>query len=98
MCQKFVWDPSNCNCEYEKKAVHLLTEECEEIIDNKTLSAKENKTVSIKKHNKENNSLDSCKPSVASSVLFLLVSVINTGLFIYFDVNLYSKRKLQDYY
>ena len=40
----FVWNPSNCKCEYKKKAAQLLTEECEEIIDNKT--------VSIEKHNK----------------------------------------------
>ena len=97
----FVWNPSNCKCEYKKKAVPLLAEECEEIIDNKTLLIKEN--VSIKKYNKtvsitENISLDSCKPFVASSVLFLLVSVIFTGLFIHFFVNLQSKRKLQDYY
>ena len=53
-----------------------------------------NKTVSVK----ENISLDSCKPFVVSSVLFLLVSVTITGLFVYFYVNSHSKRKLQDYY
>ena len=68
----FVWNPSNCKCEYKKKAAHLLTEECEEVIDNKTLLIKEN--VSIKKYNKtvsieENVSLGSCKPFVASSVI-----------------------------
>ena len=51
---------------------------------------KYNKTVSVK----ENISLDSCKPSV----LFLLVSVIITGAFIYFYVYSHSKIKLQDYY
>ena len=72
------------------------------IDDNKTLSAKENKNMSIKKYNKtvsikENTSLNSCKPFVASSILFLLVSVIVTGLFVYFYDNSQSKRKLQDY-
>ena len=64
--------PSNCKCEYEKRAAHLLTEECEVIIDDKTVPIKKyNKTVSIKKHNKYlNNSLDSCKPFVASSVFY----------------------------
>ena len=87
---KFVWNPSNCNCEYKKKAVHLLTAECEEIIDNKIVPIKKyNETVSIKKCNKtvsikENISLGSCKPFVASSVLFLLVSVTITGAFVYF--------------
>ena len=95
---KFFWNPSKCKCECKKKAAHLLTEECEEIIDNnKTLSAKENENVSIKKYNKtvsikENTSLDSCKPYSASSVLFLLVSVIITGAFIYFYVNSQSKK------
>ena len=66
------------------------------------MSAKENKNMSIKKYNKtvsikENTSLNSCKPFVASSILFLLVSVIVTGLFVYFYDNSQSKRKLQDY-
>ena len=92
---KFLWSPSNCKGEYKKKAAHLLTEECEEIIDNKVVPIKKyNKTVSIKKYNKivsikENISLDSCKPFLASSVLFLLVSVIITGTFVYFYVNLH---------
>ena len=86
--------------DYKKKAAHLLTKECEEIIDNKTVPAKKhNKTVSIKEHSKYlNNSLDSCKPFVASSILFLLVSVKITGLLVYFYVNFQPKRKLQDYY
>ena len=78
-CNKnFVWNPSSCTFEYKRKAAHLLTEECEEIVDNKTGPAKKhNKTVSIKEHNKYlNNSLDSCKPFVSSSILLLLVSVI----------------------
>ena len=49
---------------------------------------KYNKTVSIK----ENNSSDSCKPFVASSVLFLLVSVIITGASVYFYINSHSKE------
>ena len=91
----FVWNPSNCKCEYKEKAAHLLTEECEDVIDNKTLSIKKyNKTLSIK----ENNSINSCTPFFASSILFLLVNAIITGLFIYFYVNSQSKRKLQDHY
>ena len=50
---KFVWNPSNCKWEYKKKAAHLLTEECEEIIDNKTVPIeKHNKTLLLKKYNK----------------------------------------------
>ena len=98
----FVWNPSNCRCEYKKKAAHLLTEECEEIIDNKIVPIpKHNKTLLVKKYNKtvsikENISLDSCKPFAVLSVLFLLVSVIITGAFVYFYVSSHSKRKLQD--
>ena len=49
-CNKtFAWNPSNCKCEYKKKATHLLPEECEEIIDNKTVSTeKHNKTLLVK--------------------------------------------------
>ena len=90
---KFAWNPGNCKCEYKKKAAFLV-EECE-IIDNKTVPVKKlNKTVSIK----ENNSLDSCKSFFASTILFLLISVITVGAFVYFYVNLQPKRKLQDYY
>ena len=101
---KFVWNPSNCKYEHKKKAAHLLTEECEEINDNKIVPIKKhNKTLLVRKYNKtvlikENISLDSCKPFVALFVLFLLVSVIITGVLAYFYVNSHSKRKLQDYY
>ena len=76
----------NCKCEYKKKVAPLLTEECEAIIDNKTVSIK------------ENISLNSCKPFVASSLLFLLVIVIITGAFVYFYVKFQPKRKLQGHY
>ena len=82
-CGNKFWNSNSCKCE-RKKVAYLLAEECEEMIDNKTLL--------IKKHSKsvlmkENNSVDSCKPFVASAILFLLVSVVLTGLFIYFYFN-----------
>ena len=98
------WNPNSCKCEYRKNKAHLLTEECEEIIDNKTVSIeKHNKTFLVRKYNKTvsikvNTSLSSCKPFVPSSILYFLVSVIITGLFVYFYVNSLPKRKLQDYY
>ena len=70
----FVWNPSNRKCEYKKKEGHLLTKECEEIIDNKIVQIeKHNKTLLVKKYNKtvsikEKISLDSCEPFVVSSV------------------------------
>ena len=86
------------NVSIRKKAAHLLTEECEEIIDNKIVPIKKhNKTLLVKKYNKtvsikENISLDSCKPFVASFILFLLVSVIITVAFVYFYVTLQPKK------
>ena len=64
---------------------------------------KHNKTVPIKKYNKavsvkNCNSFDLCKPYIASSILFLLVSIITTSVFVYFYANSQSKRKLQGYY
>ena len=86
----FVWNPSSCKCEYKKKAAHLSVKECkDEIVQNITQSVKKyNKTLLIKEYN-------SCKPYDVSSILFLLVSVIITGTFVYFYVNSQSKRKLQ---
>ena len=92
---KFAWNPKNCKCEYKKKRA-LSVEECEDIIDNKAITIKKyNKTVSIK----ENTSLvSSWKLFVASSIFFLLVSIVTVGAFIYFYVSLQPKRKSQDYY
>ena len=74
-----------------KKAAHLLAEKCEKILDNKTVPIKKyNKAVSVN----HCNSFDPCKPYIASFILFLLVSVIITGVFVYFYVNSQSKRKL----
>ena len=68
-----------------KKAAILTTEECEEIIDD-TTKITQNKTIVIKEL------VESCKPLVASSILFLSVSTILTGLFVYF----YCKSKSRD--
>ena len=51
---------------------------------------KHNKTVLIK----ENDLVDSCKPFVASSILFLSVSVILINLCVSFQ----PKKKFLDYY
>ena len=90
-------NPSNCKCEVKKRAVYLLSKECEEINDNKSLSLKNNKTIKENKtiSAKEINSIDSCKRFLGLSVLFLLVSVTITGLFIYFFVNSWPKNDLR---
>ena len=78
----FVWNISNCECDYRKKAAKLTTEECEEIINNIT-TITPNKTIITKEL------VENCKPFVASSILFLSVSAILKGLFVYF----YCKSK-----
>ena len=59
--------------------------------------------MSAKKYNKAGsvkncNSSAPCKPYIASSIVFLLVSLVITGAFVYFYVNSRSKRKLQTFY
>ena len=82
-CQNdFVWNYSNCEFEFTKVSKLISEEEFEEIIDDIT----QNKTVSITKY------IENCKPFVASSLLFVSVSVILTGNMIYF----YCKSKNRD--
>ena len=59
-----------------KKIAKLTTEECEEIIDD-TTTITQNKTIVIKEL------VENCKPFVASSISFVSVSVILTGIVIY---------------
>ena len=73
----FSWNFNNCKCEESEKAAKLTTEEeCKEIIDD----LPQNKTISITKQ------VENCKPFVASSILFVSVSMILTGIMIYFYV------------
>ena len=62
-----------------KKAAKLTAEECEEIIDD-TTTITQNKTIVI------TELVENCKPFLASSILFLSVSIIFTGIMIYFCV------------
>ena len=73
------WNVVNCRCEFLKKTAKLITtEECKEIVvDDDVLN---NKAISII------NKVEKCKPFVASSILFVCVSVILTGIMIYFYV------------
>ena len=71
-CQNyFVWNSSNCECEYRKKESKLM-KECEEI---NVFS--QNKTILTRY-------VENCKPFVTSSTLFVSVSVNLTGIMIYF--------------
>ena len=80
----FIWNISNYECEYRKRAGKLITEkECEEMDGiaavNNDISF--NKTILIKEI------AEDCKAFVASSILFLLVVIVLTRLLIYFYVN-----------
>ena len=65
-----------------KKALKLI-DECEEVAD-----IKENKTISIIKQ------VENCKPFLASSIFFVSVSAILTGILIYFYVKLRNRDVL----
>ena len=77
-CQnEFVWNYSNCEFEYKKASKLIVEKECEELVDD----ISQNKTNSIIKQ------IENCKPFVASSILFVCVSVILTGIMVYFCVS-----------
>ena len=93
-CHKgFIFNPSNCNCEYRKKVAHLLVEKCDEveIIDNKTLSIKECKVMNeICKNN-------SCKPHIIF-IVFLIVCIIIGIASAYYYIYLCSNKILHTDY
>ena len=69
----------NCSGEL-RKAAKLVVEECKEITDDikKITNIQQNKTSFIIKK------VENCKPFVTSSVLSVYVSIITTGIMIYF--------------
>ena len=72
----------NWRCEHKKAAKLTSEKECKEIIDN----ILNNKTVLRIKY------VENCKPFVTSSILFMSVSIILTGIMIYF----YARSKNRD--
>ena len=80
-CDKgFIWNPSNCECEYKKRAAYSSVEECKENIN-------ENETLSIK----EISSNDSCRPFIVLFIVSLMISIIFGSVFVY--SYLYSRLK-----
>ena len=80
----FSWNVVNCRCEFKKAAASIAEEECgietDDIVQNKTVTLiKKIECIST-----ECNSTKNCKPFVASSILFVCVSVVLTGVMIYF--------------
>ena len=77
----FSWNFNSCECEKSKKAAKLIVEEeCDEIT-----GIRQNKTVFITKY------VENCKPFVASSIFFVSVSIILTGIMIYFHCKLKNR-------
>ena len=72
----FSWNVSNCRCEMEKAAALIEEEECDVEISDKI--EYRNKAVTLIKK------IENCKPFTTSSILFVCVSVIRTGIMIYF--------------
>ena len=81
------WNVVNYRCEFKKVAKLITIEECNvetnDIVQNKTTSGNS----IIKK-------VENCKPFVTSSVLFVSVSIILTGIMIYFSLTSRNKDVL----
>ena len=72
----------------QKKVAYSLVEKCDENTDENEII--HNNTLSIKEYNKSTNkdlSSDSYKSYVTLSILFLMMSVIIIGAFVYFHLN-----------
>ena len=87
------------NFKCRKRFAYPLVEECDKNTDKNEII--HNKTLSIKEYNKSNNkflntssSSDPCKPYIALSILFLMISVTISGAFVYFYLKLYPKIEL----
>ena len=83
----YSWDVVNCRCEFKKVVKSITAEECDVetnyIVGNKTTSGNS----IIKK-------VENCKPFVASSILFISISVILTAIMIYFCLKSRNKSVL----
>ena len=69
----YFWNVVNCRCEFKKAAKLMVEGECKEIV-----GIKGNDTITLIKK------VENCKPFVASFVLFVSVSIILTGIMIWF--------------
>ena len=95
VCDKgYIWNPSNCTCECDKSCgvgqyldykncvcrnslVDKLGEECTNVIDGDTIY---NKTLTVT----SSNDCASCTSYIVLFTLFLSVSIIISGTFVYF--------------
>ena len=78
------WNVVNCMCEFKKPVKLITTEDCDVEID----GIIQNKTKTLIKRREH------CKPFVGSSILFVLVSIILSGIMIYFCLKSRNKDVL----
>ena len=74
----YSWNVSNCRYEMKKLAAVINSEECDVETDDKIKGTTKNKIVITKEK------IENCKPFVASSILFICVPVMATGIMICF--------------
>ena len=96
-------DYKNCKC--RKNLAYTLVEEFDENTDKNEII--HDKTLSIKEYNKSTNkdlntslSSDPCKPYIALSISFLMISVTISGVFFYFYLiitNINENHKTSEY-
>ena len=102
VCDKgYIWNPSNCACEcdklcdigqyldhknrvFRKSLVDKLVEECINVIDGDTMY---NETLSVT----SSNGCSSCTTYIVLFIVFLLISSVLGGVFIYY--RWYKNRK-----
>ena len=76
----FSWNVVNCSCEMKKLTALIEEEECD-VETNDQIKCIENKTITIIKK------IENCKAFAASSILFVCVSIIVTGIVIILCIN-----------
>ena len=79
----YSWSVNNCRCEMKQLAALIETEECDVETDeirnvSECKAFAENKTITFIKK------VTDCKPFIGVSILFICVSIILTGIMIYF--------------
>ena len=106
----YIWNPSNCACECDKSCgigqyldyikcacrnslLDKLVEECSNVIDGNTIY---NETLTMT----SSNDCSSCTPYIVLFTVFLSISIIISGAFVYFhwykNKNLELKKDVRD--
>ena len=100
VCDKeYVWNPSNCECEYDKSCnigeyLDYLNCKCRKtlvdpLVQECTENINETKLIKVTLENKNKNS---CRSYVVCKVLFVIFFMINIVIIIYFVYHVYLNR------